>query len=623
MVDQHTTAAGYKQLEVALEVAVEALQEGFALFSADSDLVYCNGSFRRQYTKLNDFLKPGLNWQVFLHEAQRLYGSSSLHQLDNHLQLDTTDSLVVEAERTGGQWVRSAVHPMQDGGFVLTEAETTEQHQAMQNQVTAMDALHGVLDGCASRIALIDADIGRILYRTPAWKQTFGAVNEIAQSFHDPLSYADLLTDILPTGSVDDLELSMYDAQACVFPARLSARLIDYQSTSAIVLSAEDLTDLHAQREEILRTTQRLFDAIEALDQGFALFDTKSRLVTSNRLYKSVNSSAAIDFISGPSNAELTAAARKHGHNPAAIGWDRPEATGVNEDYEFSLPNENFYSASRRATSDGGFVLTWRDITQQRAMEKELNAQREAMLQSEKLNALGQLLAGVAHELNNPLSVVVGHAMMLRDELQDEDALDSVDRISRSAERCVKIVKTFLAMARREETRLVQTSINDVVELSMDIAAYTLRKNGVTVDRVLADELPDVMADEDQLAQVLVNLMINAEQACSDHTDTPTVQLSTRYDPVSKQVQALVSDNGPGVPEDLTARIFEPFFSTKAIGKGTGIGLSLCHRIAESHSGSIALADSELGGAAFVLSLPVVDDTADAPDTTPDATKGI
>lgn len=248
-------------------------------------------------------------------------------------------------------------------------------------------------------------------------------------------------------------------------------------------------------------------------------------------------------------------------------------------------------------------VSSTADMTRLYAQRDELERQREATFQNEKLTALGELLAGVAHELNNPLSVVVGQALMLREETADTDLLRRVEKISSSAERCAKIVKTFLAMARQKPAKLEPVDLNAIIETAVDVAGYGVRATGGVITLDLADNLPHVRADEDQITQVFVNLLVNADQATKDLGEAARITIRTLANPDGSQIACSVSDNGPGVPASVRARIFEPFFSTKE--EGAGVGLALCHRIISGHAGSLSVGSAVTGGARFDVALPI------------------
>ena len=253
------------------------------------------------------------------------------------------------------------------------------------------------------------------------------------------------------------------------------------------------------------------------------------------------------------------------------------------------------------------------DISREVEMQEELADQREQIFQAEKMSALGELLAGVAHELNNPLSVVVGHALMMREETTSPDQLRRLEKISEAAERCTKIVKSFLAMARQQPARLAPMDLRDAVE-----TAFEALRNGssgltVPVNIEVDTNLPWIQGDVDQLVQVLINLLTNAEQAIVSSGVGDHITITATVDSRNEMIELRVSDNGPGVPKSIRSRIFDPLFTTKDVGKGTGIGLAFCHRVITSHHGQIRLEPETGNGATFLLRLPV---TAQKPSRT-------
>jgi signal transduction histidine kinase len=243
----------------------------------------------------------------------------------------------------------------------------------------------------------------------------------------------------------------------------------------------------------------------------------------------------------------------------------------------------------------------FRDLTAQRNADREILRQREILQRNEKLSALGALLAGVAHELNNPLSVVVGQAQLLRETEQEPRVLKRAGKIAQAADRCAKVVSTFLAMARQKPPQRTYVNLNEVVEDALSLLEYGLRSRGIQLTLSLQPELPLLQADSDQLHQVVTNLVINAQHALQD-VERRELNICTRLLSDSS-LQLVVTDSGPGVPEEIRNRIFEPFFTTKSMGVGTGLGLSVCNGIIEAHGGSLSLADAEGGGACFTVTL--------------------
>jgi PAS domain S-box-containing protein len=253
------------------------------------------------------------------------------------------------------------------------------------------------------------------------------------------------------------------------------------------------------------------------------------------------------------------------------------------------------------------------DLSERIQAEREIARQREAFHQKEKIAALGSLLAGLAHELNNPLSVVSGQSLMLEDAVEDEGIIKRARRIREAAERCSRTVRTFLAMARSRAPARIAVSLNDTVRSAVELLSHGLQSSGVSVRLQLDPALPAVTADADQLHHVVSNLVVNAEHALREAEPSRTLTIATRADGEALQVVLTVADNGPGVPADITERIFEPFFTTKAGASGTGIGLSLCRDILTSHGGSIVLSTNEPSGAVFTVRLPIRDAREERP----------
>ncbi|MPY73837.1 MAG: PAS domain S-box protein [Alphaproteobacteria bacterium] len=258
------------------------------------------------------------------------------------------------------------------------------------------------------------------------------------------------------------------------------------------------------------------------------------------------------------------------------------------------------------------------DLSERVQAEVEIARQREAFHQKEKIAALGSLLAGLAHELNNPLSVVSGQSLMLEDAADDEGIVRRARRIRDAAERCSRTVRTFLAMARSRAPARVAIALNDSVGSALDLVSHSLQSSGVAVQLDLDPALPPVTADADQLHHVVSNLVVNAEHALRETEPPRTLTVATRADGEAWQVVLTVADNGPGVPADIAERVFEPFFTTKAGASGTGIGLSLCRDIVTTHGGTIELSANEPSGAVFTVRLPM----RDAQDERPAAVTG-
>ncbi|MEK8030058.1 response regulator [Ideonella sp. DXS29W] len=251
------------------------------------------------------------------------------------------------------------------------------------------------------------------------------------------------------------------------------------------------------------------------------------------------------------------------------------------------------------------------DMTEVHNATQEIERQREALRQSEKLTAMGSLLAGVAHELNNPLAIVMGRASLLEEKCdRDPELRAEAQRIRQAAERCGRIVRTFLNMARSKPSQRGPVSLNEMVRAAADMLQYGYRTHNISQELDLGEGLPPVVADSDEIGQVVMNLLINAQQAVASREGPRRVRVQSgvepRRDNREPRVWLRVEDNGPGVSAAVRQHVFEPFFTTKPDGLGTGLGLAMSRSLVRAHGGDLMLeAGSSLGGASFRLSLPI------------------
>jgi CheY-like chemotaxis protein len=203
------------------------------------------------------------------------------------------------------------------------------------------------------------------------------------------------------------------------------------------------------------------------------------------------------------------------------------------------------------------------------------------------------------------LAVVVGRSIMLEEQMRDSGNRSSITKIREAAERCVRIVRTFLAMARQREQEQRPTQVNDVLMMAIEIQQHALQTSGVELRLQLDPDLPIIHAAADQLHQVFLNLIVNAQQALAECAGPRQLLVSSFQE--AQQIHILVEDSGAGVPETIRSRIFEPYFTTKPMGVGTGVGLPVSLGIVKAHSGDITVSDSRLGGAKFHIILPITE----------------
>jgi signal transduction histidine kinase len=235
--------------------------------------------------------------------------------------------------------------------------------------------------------------------------------------------------------------------------------------------------------------------------------------------------------------------------------------------------------------------------------EKALKSAQAALVQSEKMAAFGQLGAGIAHEIKNPLAGILGLTQLSLRKIEKESPLaKNLSIIEKETNRCTTIIQNLLKFARQEKVAFEPVEINGVVRDAMAIVEHQLEMHKVKLNQNLASDLPIISGNANQIQQVLINLMINAQQAMQGNRGEVRVTTANHN---SGMIHVCVSDTGPGIPEELQAKIFEPFFTTKEVGKGTGLGLSVSYGIIKEHNGKISVESSPDKGTEFKISLPV------------------
>jgi PAS domain S-box-containing protein len=243
-----------------------------------------------------------------------------------------------------------------------------------------------------------------------------------------------------------------------------------------------------------------------------------------------------------------------------------------------------------------GVIISVRDITVERKLEQQI-------VQSERLAAMGAMIGGVAHELNNPLTSIMGVSELLQDTETNETSRKQLAMLQQQARRAAEIVQNLTYFARPPAPGKSRINLVEVVERTLNLHAYSLRKNNITVDFLKEAGVPYALGDPHQLMQVFLNLILNAEHAIREARDKGTLRI--RLGKGDGSVWVSFHDDGPGIAKENLASIFDPFYTTKRPGRGTGLGLSICKSVMKEHSGSIEVANSPEGGAVFTVSLPV------------------
>jgi PAS domain S-box-containing protein len=255
--------------------------------------------------------------------------------------------------------------------------------------------------------------------------------------------------------------------------------------------------------------------------------------------------------------------------------------------------------ASPLLDADGnlaGVIVSVRDVTMEKKLERQI-------ILSERLAAMGQMIGGFAHELNNPLTSILGMAELLQEGGASEGARKQIAILHQQARRAAEIVQNLQYFARPPMPGRSQVNLNELVLRTVQVQTYPLRKSNITVDFLPEPSIPAIMADPNQLMQVFLNLLLNAEQAIRESREKGTIRVRIGSKPDS--VWIVFQDDGPGIAPENLANIFDPFFTTKRPGRGTGLGLSICKTVLREHGGNIEAATGPDGGAVFTITLPL------------------
>jgi PAS domain S-box-containing protein len=387
---------------------------------------------------------------------------------------------------------------------------------------------------------------------------------------------------------------------------------IEYGGKPAVLSSIRDITERKRMDEALRQSEQSYRILLESTHDSIIVVDAEtSKVVFGNRR-----------------------AARMFGFDPVLH-----DGVGVNlldfihpDDREIAIKGfvEDLYQQERRQrydvranTKDGreiwvsslgtriefqgrvAVLLSLRDVTKDKQMEEEKRRLEEQIQLAGRLAAVGELAAGVAHELNNPIAAIQGFAQLLKGR-KDLDATINRDleTIYKESQRASKITQNLLAFARKHEPEKSFISLNEALEKTLELRAHQMEVNNIELVVELAPDLPKTMGDFHQMQQVFMNIINNAEQAMVEAHGKG--QLVVQTGRVGRMIQMTFTDNGPGISEENLEKVFDPFFTTKEVGKGTGLGLSICYGLVQAHGGRI-YAKSKLGeGTTFVVEIPIV-----------------
>jgi PAS domain S-box-containing protein len=362
--------------------------------------------------------------------------------------------------------------------------------------------------------------------------------------------------------------------------------------------------------DDVLRSRRELENTFDSITHLVAVSDPRGRIVHANQAFASRIGTSRDQLLDrplvdcvGPELAAWLADREASASHAAGAGPQVRDIVDPVLSGPFMVTLTDLLDQERQSV---GTVMVARDLTPHSKLEAEREELRRRLTQSEKLAALGQFVAGIAHELNNPLQGVLGHLELLRatgafpKQLRRE-----VQTIYREADRAAKIVRNLLVFAgsRRAVRRPVR--LNTVLQKVLALRQAACRALDIEVVRHYDEKLPRLQGDPLLIHQVFLNMVMNAEQAIAAAGRPGRIEVTTSMAESSDRVIVTLRDTGGGIPPDALTRIFEPFYTTKDVGKGTGLGLAIAYGIVQEHGGQISAANHPGGGAMFTVELPI------------------
>jgi two-component system NtrC family sensor kinase len=386
---------------------------------------------------------------------------------------------------------------------------------------------------------------------------------------------------------------------------------VDLELFSSLAISISDSIEnawlfqrIRLRQQELLENRNTLQALIDGIPHPIYTINDHWELISINKSKANQHPETAEELITRPCYRAFFQRETPCTHCQAALTLEDKQAQhwSVSWQGEDHLPRDwdvNAYPIPSSQAASVRAVILWQDRTEERRMESTL-------LQAGKLAAIGQLAAGVAHEINNPLTAINANAEMLKMFIPPEDDnYEAVDLIARAGERATKVVRGLLDFARQEQYKFTSNDVNRSIRQTLDLISYQFQTADIAIIDKTSPDLPPITASWEHLKSVWLNLLVNARDAVQSLSANRQIEITTRLSPENDHVQVLFRDNGQGMSAAEAQHIFEPFYTTKEPGKGTGLGLATSHRIIEQHGGDIHVVSAPNQGTTFIVRLPV------------------
>lgn len=541
----------------------------------------------------------------------------------NEEQIEDVNRLVEQLRQKGSYIAEEVWHIRKDGtefptlmngtlirdkkGIPLFTAATVVDITERKQMEEQLELEAQLLDAAVDTILLRDMD-GKILYANKTAyesrgysKDEFIGMNVFSlPTPEDVRLIGSRSKKILEKGEAT-FESAHFRKDKSVMPIEVHSRIIEKGGQKLYFDIIRDITERRQAEEDLQRAEQNFSNSMDSSPLGIRIITAEGEVLYANQ--------AILDIYGYSSVEELKAAPTKERYAPESYDryQERKEGRKLGEpvppDYEISIVRKDgetrHLAAFRKEVLWDGqkqFQTLYRDITEYKKMQAQL-------IVNDRLASIGELVSGIAHELNNPLTGVIGFSELLsRKKDLPDDVKEDLKVINREAQRTANIVRNLLTFARKQPQEKQPTDINKVIEAVLELRAYEQKVSNIQVDTRFAPDLPEIMANAFDLQQVFLNIIVNAEYAMLEAHGKGTITITTER--VGDIIRASLADDGPGISKENLGHVFDPFFTTKEVGKGTGLGLSICYGTITEHGGKI-YAESEPGkGATFIVELP-------------------
>ncbi|MBI4830907.1 MAG: PAS domain S-box protein [Candidatus Lindowbacteria bacterium] len=498
----------------------------------------------------------------------------------------------------------------QFAGSLIIASDVTEQQRLEQTVKEARDHLANIIENAGDAIVTLDSR-GDIVYWNKSAELMFHFVESETfrrslQTFisSDPPRLAELLERVVRGETVRDVEFECRRHEGKPFDALFTCSPIRDVSGGVIGIScfAKDITERRRLEHRLKADKQFIDQLIENANTLIGAANEKGKLVIFNRQFEEATGFRKAEVL-GKDPYDLLVPEEFRKSMRERLGKVRE--SGPLLDFEVPILTKQGkvltvvwnVAAIDLPSGNAATVLVGQDVTEQKRMHEEL-------VQSKKLASIGELVSGVAHELNNPLTVVMGYSQLLTAERRIAEKHQAMaQKILDAATRSKRIVENLLAFARKKKLEKHEVNVNEVLENTLSLREHNFTVNNVKVVRKYDEKMPPTYADGGQLQQVFLNLINNAFDAMYEAHQGGTLEVRTYRR--EKELNIEIIDDGPGIPEAIQEKIFDPFFTTKEVGKGTGLGMSLSYGIVKEHGGRIYFDKTYCGGAKFVIALPL------------------